>query len=113
MKLQIKQVIAGRESVCRDYALIRGRLPERPEKIDWNAERERMKAALLPYVKEIIKKQLKEEREYYRSRPSLAAKQLENLFGAGKMAHMIVPEVTVRVYEQIEERIRRERLRRG
>ena len=68
---------------------------------------------LLPYIKEAVKKQLKEEREYYRSRPSLAAKQAEQMFGAGGLENVLVPAVTVQVYERIEEQMRREWIRKG
>ena len=72
-----------------------------------------MKTMLLPFVKETIKRQLKEEQEYYRSRPSRAAKQLENTLGRGTLENMLIPSVALQVYERLEESVRREWVRKG
>lgn len=75
--------------------------------------RERLKELLLPMVREAVQKQLKEQQDYYRSRPSLALRQAEQIFGAGNVERAIAPAVSRQVYEQLEERICRERLRKG
>lgn len=109
MRIRVKPVLVDSENVCREYALP-GRSPGgKQEKADRNREREQIKEALLPFVKEAVKKQMKEEREYYRSRPSLAARQLESFFGQGQL----VSALTGQVCEQMEQRFRYERLRRG
>lgn len=113
ISIRVKEVRITSESICRDYALPGGRGAGIREKIDWDRERERMKTMLLPFVKETIKKQLKEEQEYYRSRPSMAAKQLENTFGRGTLESMLIPSVTLQVYERLEESVRREWVRKG
>lgn len=110
---QVKTVLTASEKACREYAPPGGRQALRQEKTDWSVEREKVKEMLLPYIKEAVKKQLKEEREYYRSRPSLAAKQAEQMFGAGGLENVLVPAVTVQVYEWIEEQMRREWIRKG
>ena len=68
---------------------------------------------IAPLVKEAVKKQMKEQQEYYRSRPSLAAKQVEQVFGAGNLERALTPAVYLRVYERIEDRLRREAVRKG
>lgn len=109
MRIRVKPVLVDSENICREYALP-GRSPGgKQEKADRSREREQMKEALLPFVKEAVKKQMKEEREYYRSRPSLAARQLESFFGQGQL----VSALTGQVCEQLEQRFRYERLRRG
>ena len=109
----MKQVRISSEGICRDYALPGRRGADRQEKPDWDREREKMKGMLLPFVKEMIKKQLKEEQEYYRSRPTMAAKQLENTFGRGALENVLLPSVTRQVYERLEEDLRREWVRKG
>lgn len=109
MKVQVRPVLVDMTNVCREHAAPGHGFTGTQEKVDWGRERDRMKEALLPFVREAVKKQLKEEREYYRSRPSLAARQLESTFGQGQ----VVSALTVRVCEQVELRLRHERLRRG
>lgn len=110
---QVKGIHVASEGLCRDYAFPGRREADRPERIDWDREREKMKTMLLPFVKETIKKQMKEEQEYYRSRPTMAAKQLENTFGRGTFENMLVPSVTLQVYDRLEENVRREWVRKG
>ena len=43
----------------------------------------------------------------------MAAKQLENTFGRGALENMLIPSVTLQVYERLEEDIRREWVRKG
>lgn len=107
IKLHVLPVLADSESVCREYARPGSRAPQRQEKPDSRRERDKMKETLLPLVREAVKKQLKEEREYYRSRPSQAARQLEGVLGQGQM----IPVIAGRVCEQVERRMRLERLR--
>ncbi len=113
LRTQVQGVRLSSESVCRVYVSPGSRPADRQEKSDPAREREKLKELLLPFVKETVKKQLREEREYYRSRPSLAAKQLEHVLGAGNLESAVVPAVTLRVYEQLEERMRCEWIRKG
>lgn len=110
MRTQVKKVaFAMRETM--EYALAgRGR-PEqqRPQE----PGRDRLKEALLPMVREAVQKQLKEQQDYYRSRPSLAFRQAEQIFGAGNVERALAPAVSRQVYEQLEDRLRREGLRKG
>lgn len=80
---------------------------------DFGREREQIKEMLVPLVKEAVQRQLKEQQDYYRSRPSLAARQLEQVFGAANIEKALTPAVSLRVYERIEERIRHEWIRKG
>lgn len=64
-------------------------------------------------AREAVQRQMKEQQEYYRSRPSLAARQMEQIFGAGSMERALAPAISVQVYEQLEDRIRREWIRKG
>ena len=109
MKTRVMPVCRDSESMCREYAGFRNRPVQRQEKADFKAEREKMKEALLPFVRETVKKQLKEEREYYRSRPSLAAKQLEGVLGQGQL----VPILAGQVCDRVEREIRLERIRKN
>lgn len=113
MSTQVKAIRIASEGICRDYVLPGRREAEGREKIDWDRERERMKTTILSFVKEAVKKQLKEEQEYYRSRPTMAAKQLESIFGRGQLENMLLPTVTLQVYDRLEENIRREWVRKG
>lgn len=109
MKTRVMPVCGDSESMCREYAGFRSSPVQRQEKVDFKAEREKMKAALLPFVQETVKKQLKEEREYYRSRPSLAARQLEGVLGQGQL----VPILAGQVCDRLERQIRLERIRKN
>lgn len=109
IELQVLPVCRDSESVCRDYAGPGSKTAPRQEKTDLKAEREKMKEVLLPFVRETVKKQLKEEREYYRSRPSLAARQLEGVLGQGQL----VPILAGQVCEQVERQLRLERIRKS
>lgn len=109
IKLQILPVCMDSESVCRDYGEPGLKAVPRQEKRDFKAEREKMKEALLPFVRETVKKQLKEEREYYRSRPSLAARQMESVLGQGQL----VPILAGQVCERVERQLRLERIRKA
>lgn len=113
INIQVRQIRISSEGICKDYALPGGRGTGRQEQADWDREREKMKSMLLPFVRDTVKKQLKEEQEYYRSRPSMAAKQLESTFGRGALENVLVPSVTLQVYERLEESIRREWARKG
>lgn len=106
---RVMPVCRDSESICREYAGFRSRSAQRQEKIDFKAEREKMKEALIPFVRETVKKQLKEEREYYRSRPSLAARQLEGVLGQGQL----LPTLTGQVCDRVERQIRLERIRKS
>lgn len=107
MKTQVLPVRADEENRCREYAGFGGRRSGRQEKPDFGRERERLKESLLPFVREAVKKQLKEERDYYRSRPSMAARQLEGILGQGQLLQVVAEQVC----SQVERRIRLERIR--
>ncbi len=109
IELRILPVCRDSESICRDYAGRGSKAASEQEKIDLKAEREKMKEALLPFVRETVKKQLKEEREYYRSRPSLAARQMEGVLGQGQL----VPILAGQVCERVESQLRLERIRKS
>lgn len=109
MKIQVRPVLVDSDSICREYAAFSCYPGGTREKADWGRERAKMKEALLPFVREAVKKQMKEEREYFRSRPSLAARQFESIFGQGQ----IISTLTYRVCEQMEQQLRHERLRKG
>lgn len=113
MKIHINRIVYDTYSVRLVYAAKTGGSGGGVRQPDWNGEREKLKEQLLPYIREAVKKQFKEEREYYKTRPSLAAKQLEGIFGAGQVENAILPRVTEQVYEQLEERMRREMVRKG
>lgn len=112
IKMKIKSVIYDSQGICFEYARP-GSGGGRTKEIDWAKEREKMKEALLPFVKEAVRKQLKEEREYYKSRPSLAAKHMEQVFGANRPESVLVSGVALRVYEKVEERLRLDAMRKG
>lgn len=111
-KMKIKSVVYDSQGICFEYARPGGG-GGRTKEIDWAKERDKMKEALLPFVKEAVRKQLKEEREYYKSRPSLAAKHLEQVFGANRPESVLVSGVALQVYEKVEERLRLNAMRRG
>lgn len=90
-----------------------GRNTERYEEADRNRERERLKEQLMPYLREMVKKQLKEQQDYYKSRPSMAEKHFENIFRTSSMEKAMAAKVTTQVYVRMEERMRWEWLRRG
>lgn len=106
MNTQVLPVLVDEESRCREYAGFGGRRGGRQEKPD--QEREKLKESLLPFVREAVKKQLKEERDYYRSRPSMAARQLEGILGQGQLLQVVAEQVC----SQVEKRMRLERIRR-
>lgn len=109
---QVKPAQPAPEGAALEYARRDAGSRKGAEEKDRNHERERIKEQLMSFVKEAVKKQLREEREFYRSRPSLAAKQYERLFGAG-LGNSLVPAVSRRVFEQVEEHMRWERIRKG
>lgn len=113
IKTQVQRVSVATEGICKEYAAAGRRQGTGNEKTDWNREREKLKEMLLPFVKEAVKKQLREEREYYRSRPSLAMKQAESMLGLRDMKETLARGVTDRVYAQMEEQLRREWVRKG
>lgn len=113
MKMHINRIVYDTYSVRLVYAGKTGGSAGGGHQPDWNGEREKLKEQLLPYIRETVKKQFKEEREYYKTRPSLAAKQLESIFGAGRVESVLLPKVADQVYGQLEDRMRREMVRKG
>lgn len=95
-----------------EYARKSDGLRKGPGEGDFGREREKIKEQLMPFIREAVKKQLREERDYYKSRPSLAAKQYEGLFQAG-LGNSLVPAVSRHVFGVLEEQMRREWLRKG
>ncbi|MCM1539761.1 MAG: hypothetical protein NC121_00690 [Blautia sp.] len=112
MKTYIKRAVAG-PPVNMEYASPKGAKPAGGQQPDPARERERIREMLTPLVKEAVQRQMKEQQEYYRSRPSLAARQMEQIFGAGNVERALTPAVSLRVYEKIEDRLRHERIRKG
>ena len=105
MRTQVKKAVcAGQETM--EYALLGRRRTESSGPQE--PGRERLKELLLPMVREAVQKQLKEQQDYYRSRPSLALRQAEQIFGAGNVERAIAPAVSRQVYEQLEEQMREE-----
>ena len=90
MRTQVKKAVcAGQETM--EYALLGRRRTESSGPQE--PGRERLKELLLPMVREAVQKQLKEQQDYYRSRPSLALRQAEQIFGAGIVERAIAPAV--------------------
>lgn len=112
MKTCVLDVVVGPHENM-EYATRRSAGTESRRQPDPARERDRIRDMIVPLVKEAVQKQMKEQQEYYRSRPSLAAKQIEQVFGAGNMARALTPAVSLRVYEKIEDRLRRESVRKG
>lgn len=111
MKTQVKTVTPA-PCVPMEYALSKnGRTTGgRPE---GSREREKVSSLLASLIKQEVKKQMKEQQDYYKSRPSFAAKQMEQMFGQGSFERVLLPAVSRQVYEQLEERVRLEWLRKG
>lgn len=111
MRTQVKAVTPA-PHVPMEYALSKsGRTAGgRPEA---GREKEKISSLLASLVKQEVKKQLKEQQDYYKSRPSFAAKQMEQMFGQGSFERVLLPAVSRQVYEQLEDRIRLEWLRKG
>ncbi|MCM1064957.1 MAG: hypothetical protein NC420_10900 [Eubacterium sp.] len=112
MKTYIKRVAIG-PPMNMEYASPKGVRAAGGQQPDPAREKERIREMLTPLVKEAVQRQMKEQQEYYRSRPSLAAKQMEQVFGAGNMERALTPAVSLRVYEKIEDRLRHEMIRKG
>lgn len=112
MKTLVKGVNYA-QGICFEYAVSKSRRTEIGEQPYSNREREKIKEMLVPVVKDMVQKQLKEQQEYYKARPSQAAKHIQQFFGAGNIEKTLAPTVSVWVYEQIEERLRFEWVRKG
>ena len=112
MRLTIKSIVFETHGISLEYAR-QGSSANRAEPVNWSKEREKLRESLLPFIKESVQKQLREEREYYKSRPSLAVKHMEQVFGSGNVEHAFLPRITSQVYERIEERIRQESIRKS
>lgn len=109
IKTQVQSVLTDSGTACTEYAGPGRSQERRQEKTDFRREREKLRESLLPFVREAVRKQLKEEREYYRSRPSLAARQMEGILGQGQL----VSTVANLACDRVESRMRLERIRRG
>ena len=112
MKTCVSGVVSA-SPVEMEYAIRRSAERGNGQQPDPARERERIRDMIAPLVKEAVRKQMKEQQEYYRSRPSLAAKQMEQVFGAGNLERALTPAVSLRVYEKLEDRLRRESIRKG
>lgn len=111
MKTQVKGVKPAAR-LPMEYAL--------PQRVELRAalqgegrDREKIKEMLMPLVKEAVQKQLQKQQEFYKSRPSMAVKQIEQVFGAGSLGKTLAPAVSRQVYEQMEDRLRHEWVRKG
>ena len=111
--LKLSPVVEASKSLSLEYADGNGSMNKQMAQSDRNRERERLKEQLLPFLRETVKKMLKEEREYYKSRPSQAARQFESILGTGNIQNILAPAVARQVYTQMEERTRWEWLRKG
>ncbi len=105
--------VAAAPGLHMEYARLKGGRMEAGKLPDAARERERIREMLVPLVREAVQRQWKEQQDYYRSRPSLAARQIGQMFGAGSMERALIPAVSLRVCEKVEERIRQERIRKG
>ncbi len=112
MKTYVKGVSAA-PPINMEYAPLRDQRAGGGERPSPGRERERIKEMLAPLVKEAVQKQLKEQQDYYRSRPSLAAKQMGQILGPGNMEKVLVPAVAYQVYGRLEDRMRHEWIRKG
>lgn len=112
MRTHVKGLLIA-PGMCMEYASPKRERTEAGESRDITREKERIREILLPLVKEAVQRQMKEQQDYYRTRPSLAARQMEQLFGAGNIEKSLTPAVSLRVYEKIEDRIRHEWIRKG
>lgn len=112
MKTQIQSVVFAAQ-IPLEYALPKGQSAGSRLRPEPGREREKIREMLIPLVKETVQRQLKEQQDYYRSRPSLAARQMEQIFGAGSMERALTPVISLQVYEQLEDRIRHEWIRKG
>lgn len=111
MRTKVKEVIAA-PGISLEYALAKDRSTARGQ-INLEQEREKLREMASVLVKQAVQKQLKEQQNYYKSRPSLAARQMERIFGAGSLERVMVPMISSQVYERVEEHIRLERIRKG
>lgn len=112
MKTRVKGIVNAPHMIL-EYASPKRERTDARQRPDPGREKERMKELLAPLVKEAVRRQLKEQQDYYRSRPSLAARQMEQIFGGANIEKVLAPAVSLRVYERIEERIRHEWIRKG
>ena len=112
MKTQVKKIAAG-QSVRLEYAHAGNGRAETGERPNPEREREKIREMIAVLVKQAVQKQWKEQQDYYKSRPSLAVRQMEQMFGAGNLERALAPGISFKVYEQIEERIRHEWVRKG
>lgn len=76
-------------------------------------EREQIKEWLKPWVNELVQKQMKAEREYYKSRPGLAAKQFGSLIRPEYMQTAFMSALSRSVYDRLEEKLHEEKIRKG
>lgn len=112
MRTQVRSVIAAAK-IPMEYAYPKCRRAEDGPRPEAGMEKEKIREMLIPLVKEAVQRQQKEQQDYYKSRPSMAARQLEQIFGAGRMESVLTQTVTMQVYEQLVERIRHERVRKS
>lgn len=110
--LTVRRICTDEQPPVLEYARPGGGMGRR-ESPNWGREREKLKESLIPFVRESVQKLLREERAYYRSRPSMAAKYMEQVFGVDHMENALVPGIALRVYERVEERMRLESVRKG
>jgi len=111
MRTQVKSVVMASRTPM-EYAVSKAKSAG-AEHLKPELEKEKIKDMVQSLVKQAVQKQLKEQQEYYRSRPSQAARQMEQIFGASSLEKALAPAISMRVYGQIEESIRRERIRKG
>lgn len=112
--LTMLPMICRQETVKLEYAYKSGcRREKEQKKPDVNKDREQLKTFLYPWIQETLQKLLKEERDYYKSRPSLAARHYGSFFQATSMQRMLLNTMSGEVYAQVKERMRLESIRKG
>ncbi len=112
MRTQVKRVCTS-SRMHLEYALAKSGNGKAEQQTSPEREKEKLREMVRVLVKEAVQKQLKEQQDYYKSRPSLAVRQMEQMFGTGNLERMLTSAVSMRVYEQIEDHIRHEWIRKG
>lgn len=109
---RVHKIINSRDRIRLVYA-VQGRGSVDTGGRDIKREREQLKEWLKPLVKETVQKQFKEEREYYKSHPSMAARYYGGLLKPEYMEAAFTETVAGDVYGRVEERLRMKRIRTG
>ena len=112
MRTQVRRVVSAAQ-LPLEYAIPKAQSTESRQRPEAGREKEKIKEMLIPLVKAAVQRELREQQDYYKSRPSLAARQMEQIFGAGSVERALAPMISLQVYGQLEDRIRHEWIRKG